>query len=80
MVHRIFITDISGLATTNRLIGEIATPLATRSLTAIGATSIFTFDQPIIMKAGQIMSVSQSAFAGVQDQFDACAFAGDYTA
>lgn len=76
MVHRIFLTNESGLQP--RLIAEIATAAATRSLTAIGATSIYTFDQPIIMKSGQIMSVCQSVFAGVQDQFDACAFAGSY--
>lgn len=76
MVHRIFLTNTSG--TSPRLIGEVATAAATRSASAIGATSIFTFDQPIIMQSGQIMSVCQSVFAGVQDQVDACAFSGDY--
>jgi hypothetical protein len=78
MVHRIFLSDTLG--SNYRLIGEILTAAATRSTTAIGATSIFTFDQPIIMLSGQIMAVSQSVFLGVQDQFDACPFAGDYTA
>jgi hypothetical protein len=76
MVHRIFLTNTSG--TTPRLIGEVATPAATRSASAIGATSIFTFDQPIIMQPGQILSVCQSVYAGVQDQFDAVAYAGSY--
>jgi hypothetical protein len=76
MVHRIFLTDTSGV--NPRLIGEIATAAATRSLSAIGATSIYTFDQPIVMKSGQILSVCQSVYAGAQDQFDACAFAGSY--
>ena len=75
-VHRIFLSDTAG--TNHRLIGEVATATATRSITAIGATSIFTFDQPIIMLSGQIMSVVQSRFDSVADQFDACAFAGDY--
>jgi hypothetical protein len=78
MVHRIFLSDTLG--SNYRLIGEIAIGAATRSATVIGATSIFTFDQPIIMLSGQIMAVCQSVYAGVQDQFDACAFAGDYTA
>ncbi len=76
LVHRIFLSDINGA--NHRLIGEVATATATRSLTAVGATSIFTFDQPIIMLSGQIMSVVQSLYTGAGDQFDACAFAGDY--
>jgi hypothetical protein len=78
MVHRIFLSNTSG--SSYRLIGEIATAAATRSTTVIGATSIFTFDQPIIMLSGQVMAVCQSVFGGSsQDLFDACAFAGDYT-
>jgi hypothetical protein len=76
MVHRIFLSDTGG--TNFRLIGEVATATATRSTTAVGATSIFTFDQPIIMKSGQVMAVCQSVYAGVADQFDAVAYAGDY--
>lgn len=76
MVHRIFLTNTLGAVP--RLIGEIATPAATRSATAIGATSIFTFDQPIIMQSGQILSVCQSVYASAADQTDACAFAGNY--
>ena len=75
-VHRIFLSDTAG--TNDRLIGEVATATATRSATAVGATSIFTFDQPIIMLSGQIMSVNQCNYAGTQDQFDTCPFAGDY--
>lgn len=76
MVHRIFLSDTSG--TNYRLVGEIATPAATRSTSAIGATSIYTFDQPIIMLSGQIIAVCQSVYAGAQDLVDACPFAGDY--
>jgi len=75
LVHRIFLSDTFGAY---RLIGEVATATATRSLTVVGATSIFTFDQPIIMLSGQIMYVTQSLYTSVSDQFDACAFAGDY--
>lgn len=78
MQHRIFLSDTSGA--NFRLIGEIATAAGATRATAtnIGATSIYTFDLPIIMKSGQIMSACQSVYAGAQDQFDACAFAGDY--
>lgn len=78
MQHRIFLSDTGGA--NYRLIGEIATAagLTRATQTNIGATSIYTFDQPIIMKSGQIMAVCQSVYAGAQDQFDACAFAGDY--
>ena len=76
MVHRIFLTDASG--TTPTLIGEVATAAATRSVSAVGATSIFTFDQPLIMKSGQLLRVIQSVYAGANDRFDAFAYAGDY--
>lgn len=76
MVHRIFLTDTSGA--NPRLVGEVATAAATRSTSAVGATSIFTFDQPLIMKSGQLLQVIQSVYAGAQDQVDAIAYAGDY--
>jgi hypothetical protein len=76
-VYRIFLSDTGG--TNHRLIGEVAALAATRSTTAIGQTVIYTFDQPIIMLSGQIISVIQSVYAGVQDQTDAIAYAGDYT-
>jgi len=76
MVHRIYLSNTSG--SNYRLIGEVVTAAATRSVSAVGATSVFTFDQPIIMQSGQIMAVSQSVYVGVADQFDAVAFAGDY--
>ena len=75
-VLRVFLSDTAGA--NFRLIGEVAMATATRSTTVIGATAIYTFDQPIIMKSGQIMSVCMSVYVGVQDQTDACAFAGDY--
>jgi hypothetical protein len=75
-VLRVFLSDTAGA--NFRLIGEVAMAAATRSTTAIGATAIYTFDQPIIMLSGQIISVCMSVYAGAQDQTDACAFAGDY--
>ena len=76
MVFRVFLSDTLGA--NYRLVGEVAVTAATRSTTAIGATAIFTFDQPIIMQSGQIMAVCQSVYAGVQDQNDAVAYAGNY--
>ena len=79
MVHRIFYspTNQSGSAT-SRLVGEIATAAATRNISTIGATSIYTFDLPLLMPSGSGLFVCQSAYAGVQDQFDAQAFGGNY--
>lgn len=76
MVHRIFLSDAAGA--NPRLVGEVATATATRSVSAVGATSIYTFDMPVIMRTGQIMYVIQSVYAGAQDQVDAQAFANDY--
>lgn len=75
-VLRIFLTDTGGINL--RLIGEVVMAAATRSTTVIGATSIYTFDQAIIMKSGQLISVCMSVYAGAQDQTDAIAYAGDY--
>ena len=75
MVHRIFLTDNNG---NQRLIGEVATAAGAKSASAIGASSIYTFDQPLFMKSGATMSVSQSVYAGGQDQFDVIAYSGDY--
>jgi hypothetical protein len=79
MVHRIYYsaTNTSG-STTCRLVGEVATAAATRTAAAVGATSLYTFDLPLIMPSGSGLFVGQSAYAGAQDQFDAQAFAGDY--
>ena len=75
-VLRIFLTDTGGI--NPRLIGEVTMATATRSTTVIGATSIYTFDQAIIMKSGQLILVCMSVYAGAQDQTDAIAYAGDY--
>jgi hypothetical protein len=74
MVHRVYLVT-SGVY---RLIGEVATPTVIRSASSIGATSIITFDQPIVMTTGQTIYVGQSVYASANDQFDAIAFAGNY--
>lgn len=76
MVHKVFLTDNTGANA--RLVGEVTTATVTRSNTAIGATSIFTFDQPLIMTSGQLLRVVQTVYAGAQDVFDAFAYAGNY--
>jgi len=76
-VHRIFLSGSSG-SSNLRLVGEVAVTGGTRNSTTIGVTSIFTFDQPIIMKNGQILWVSQSTYVGDQDRYDALAYASDY--
>jgi hypothetical protein len=76
MVHKVFLTDNTG--SNPRLIAEVATAAATRSNSAVGATSIITFDQPVIMTSGQLMRVVQTIYAGAQDVFDAFAYAGNY--
>jgi hypothetical protein len=75
-VFRIFLSDTLG--SNPRLVGEVAAIAATRSASAIGQAAIYTFDQPIIMKSGQIMSVCQSVYGSGLDQTDAYAYAGDY--
>jgi len=75
-VFRIFLSNASGA--NPRLIGELVGAAATRSTTAIGSTSVWTPDQPILMKSGQIMYVTQSVYAGTQDEVDACPYAADY--
>ena len=75
-VWRIFLSDTGGA--NPRIIGEVISAAVTRSATVAGQTATYTFDQPIIMKSGQIMSVVQSVYGSAADQTDACAFAGDY--
>jgi hypothetical protein len=77
-VWRIFLSDTSGLGTNPRIIGEVIAAAVTRSASVAGQTATYTFDQPIIMKSGQIMTVVQSVYGSAADQTDACAFAGDY--
>lgn len=80
-VLRIFLSDTGGTLASNRLIGEVSGATTAKSNTAPTATAIYTFDQPIVMKSGQIMYVTLSqsvAYSSTLDQTDACAFAGDY--
>lgn len=75
-VHRIFLTDTSGL--NPRLIGEIALGAVTASATAIGATATFTFTNGLIINVGQIVRVSQSVYGSAADATDVVARGGDF--
>jgi hypothetical protein len=80
-VMRIFLSDTTGALATNRLIGEIAGLTTAKSNVAVTANNIYTFDQPIIMRPGQVMYVTMSqaaAYSSTLDQMDAIAYAGDY--
>jgi hypothetical protein len=63
---------------TIRIVGQVLMPAATRTATALGATAIYTFDQPIMLKTGEKISVTSTNWATTADDIDACAFAGDY--
>jgi hypothetical protein len=75
-VMRIFITDTSGA--NPRLRGEILLPAITASNTVIGAAATFTFTDGLILRNGQLVQVSQSVYAGAQDQTDCIAEGGNY--
>ena len=62
-----------------RLVGQVLFPAGTaKSATNLGATAIYTFDQPLIMQSGQVLSVTSTNWATVADNIDCCPFAGDY--
>lgn len=73
---KVFLSDATGANFRN--VGEVTQAAATRSATVAGATSVYTFDQPVIMRTGQILSVAMQVYAGAQDLTHAIAFANDY--
>jgi hypothetical protein len=75
MIHRVYLKTATGIF---RLIGEVFTVGASRSATVLGATSIVTFDQPLILKLNQSLWVGQTIYVDGRDQFDAIAYAGNY--
>lgn len=76
MVGRVFVTDTSGA--NNRLIAEIAIPAITASNTVIGSTLTYYWPGGLFLLSGQLLTVCQSIFAGVQDQMDIVTRGGDY--
>jgi hypothetical protein len=64
---------------TIRLVGQVLFPAGTlKSATNLGATAIYTFDQPLILQSGEVLSVTSTNWASSADNIDCCAFAGDY--
>lgn len=62
-----------------RLVGQVLFPAGTlKSATNLGATAIYTFDQPLILQSGEVLSVTSTNWASSADNIDCCAFAGDY--
>lgn len=76
MVGRVFISDTAGA--NPRLIGEVAIATATASNTVVGATASIAFPGGLPVASGQIVYVTQSIYAGVQDKFHVYAVVGAY--
>ena len=76
MVGRIFLTD--GAGANPRLIAEVAIATVTPSATVVAAQAIINFTNGYLMQTGQLMKVTQSVYAGVQDQMHVAAKGGDY--
>lgn len=76
MVVKVFITDTSGA--NPRLLQEIALATTTRSNTAVGQTQTISFANGLVLPSGTLLKVTQTVYAGVQDQVDVVARGGDY--
>lgn len=61
-----------------QIVGEVLLPAATRSNTVLGSNNTITFSPPLIMKSGQVLSITQSVYAGAQDRISAIAYAADF--
>lgn len=75
-VVRVFITDTNNA--NPMLYREALLPTIAPSNTVIGATVTITFTDGFKLKSGQRIKVSQSIYAGVQDQTDVICEGGDY--
>lgn len=77
MVARLFLSDSAGA--NYRLVCEVAVTAVTASNTAIGATFPFVLPNGfLIVPSGCKLGVTQSIYAGVQDQMDYIANVADY--
>lgn len=76
MVGRVFLTDSAGA--NPRLISEVVIAAVTASNTVIGAASTIAYSNGLIIPTGCILKVTQSIYAGVQDQMHVTARGGDY--
>jgi len=61
-----------------RIIGQGLMAAATRSATVLGSTVTITLVPSYVPKAGQIIGISQSIYAGVQDLCHATPYCGNF--
>lgn len=76
MVLKFWISDNGGANW--RIYKEVALATATRSTTVIGASTVFNIIGGLVLPTGYLLGVTQSVYAGVQDQMDYIAEAGDF--
>lgn len=76
MLCKLFLSDANGA--NFQIIGEALLAATTRSATVAGATNTITFTPALIMRSGQVLSFTQSVYAGAQDRVAAIAFGGDF--
>ena len=77
MVCRVYVTDTGGANPMLR--AEVVLPAVTASNTAVGSTSTISFSGGLYLAPSQIVKVTQSIYAGVQDKLTCCTVgAGDY--
>jgi len=76
MLVKVFLSNTSGA--NSQLVGELNLAATTRSGTLIGANGSIVFSPALILRSGQVLSVCQSVYAGVQDRLAFWAIAGDF--
>lgn len=76
MVGRVFVSDTSGA--NYRLYKEVVIVAVTASNTAQGAQQQIVFTGGLILPFGTYIGVTQSVYAGAQDQMDVIAEGGDF--
>lgn len=78
MVVKLWVSDNTG--SNWRILREFALATATRSTTAIGARDLFSFIDGFDIGSGVKIGITQSVYAGVQDQMDYVLEYSDYDA
>ena len=76
MLGHVFLTDTAGA--NPRHIDEIAIAAATRTASVVGIKATINFSPPLVIASGQIVKVTQSVYAGVQDLQHVHARGGDF--
>ena len=76
MVWNVFITDTAGA--NPRLFKSLAQVTITPSTTVISATGNLSFGNGLLLTSGQLVRVTQTVYAGVQDKVDVIARGGNY--